>query len=285
MHESNLMRRKRLTLSSSEFPLLYLCRKSREIIPRLTAAIVAFLCICGVAWTQTTDIPVQQQQSEQQRPETPFPQTRPLGIPRITNVTPAQERLEQDRSSQKTVCYRGGEVVDCLSELVRPLPPEPDLEFQEFVASSLGAKLPIFGQTLFENVPSTFAPLDRVQVPSDYVIGPDDQLLIRTWGQVDINWLAIVDRAGSIYIPQIGSMNVAVLKYAELHDYFQSQVGRIFKNFQLSVTMGQLRSIQVFVVGQIRRPGAYTISSLSSLVDALFASSGPSKRGSMRRIQ
>jgi protein involved in polysaccharide export with SLBB domain len=284
MHESNLICPKRLTPDGSEFPLLYLCRRRRRIIPRLTPAIVTLLCIGGVGWAQTAEAPNQQPQTEQQRPEAPFPQTRPLSIPRITNTTPAQERLEQARSPQKMLCYRGGEVVDCPSELLRPLP-EPDLEFQEFVASSLGTRLPIFGQTLFENVPSTFAPLDRVQVPADYVIGPDDQLLIRAWGQVDINWLAIVDRGGSIYIPQIGSMSVAGLKYAELHDYFQAQIGRIFKNFQLSVSMGQLRSIQVFVVGQIRRPGAYTISSLSSLVDALFASSGPSKRGSMRRIQ
>src|SRR5712692_11530065 len=223
MHEPNLICQKRLTLSGSEFPLLYLCGKGREIIPRLTAVIVAFLCIGGVAWAQTTDIPVQQQQTEQQqRSEIPFPQNRPLGVPRITNVTPAQERLEQERNLQKN-----------LFQPVAPLPPEPDLEFQEFVASSLGTKLPIFGQTLFENVPSTFAPLDRVQVPSDYVIGPDDELLIRTWGQVDINWLTIVDRGGSIYIPQIRSLNVAGLKYAELHDYLQAQIGRIFKNFQL----------------------------------------------------
>ena len=61
-------------------------------------------------------------------------------------------------------------------------------------------------------------------------------------------------------------------------------IARVFKNFELNVTMGQLRSIQVFVVGQIRRPGSYTVSSLSTLVNALFASGGPSKRGSMRRI-
>src|SRR5258708_5264827 len=178
MHELNLICQKRLSLSSSEFPLLYLCRKGREIIPRLTAAIVAFLWIGAVAWAQTAEAPTPQQQTEQPRPEIPFPQTRPINIPRITNTTPAQERLEQEKGLQKSLLQPGA-----------VLPPEPDLEFQEFVASSLGARLPIFGQTLFENVPSTFAPLDRVQVPSDYVIGPDDQLLIRTCGQVDIYWL------------------------------------------------------------------------------------------------
>ncbi|HEV1995568.1 MAG TPA: polysaccharide biosynthesis/export family protein [Candidatus Acidoferrum sp.] len=149
----------------------------------------------------------------------------------------------------------------------------------------MGIKLPVFGQNLFQNVPSTFAPLDRVEVPADYIIGPGDEVLIRAWGQIDVDWRAVVDRAGAIYIPKIGTLSIAGVKYDDLHDYLQAHIGRIFKNFQLSVSMGRLRSIQVFVVGQVRRPGLYTISSLSSLVDALFASGGPSKRGSMRRIQ
>jgi len=75
------------------------------------------------------------------------------------------------------------------------------------------------------------------------------------------------------------------LKYEHLHDFLQTELSRMFKNFELSVTTGELRSIQIFVVGQVKRPGTYTVSSLSTLVDALFASGGPSKRGSMRRIQ
>src|SRR5216684_9287243 len=103
MHESDLICRRHLRLSSSEFPLLYLCRKRREIIPRLTAAIVAFFCIGGVVWAQTAEAPTQQPQTEQQRPETPFPQIRPINIPRITNMTPAQERLEQEKDLQKNL--------------------------------------------------------------------------------------------------------------------------------------------------------------------------------------
>ena len=171
---------------------------------------------------------------------------------------------------------------------LRPTPAmdrEPDIEFQEFVATTLGKKFLIFGRNLFENVPSTFAPLDLIQVPSDYTIGPGDELVIRTWGQVNVNGRVTVDRGGAIFIPKVGNLNVAGLKYEELHDYLESEIGRIFKNFQLSVSMGRLRSIQIFVVGQAKRPGTYTVSSLSSLVDALFASGGPSKHGSMRRIQ
>jgi polysaccharide biosynthesis/export protein len=214
------------------------------------------------------------QTGETSNSQLPMPLKRPITTPQITNITPAQEMAEQGKNSKKN-----------LPELPPAFPPEPDLEFQEFVANSLGIKLPIFGQNLFENVPSTFAPLDRVQVPPDYIIGPDDELLIKAWGQVDVNWRAVVDRTGAVYIPQVGTFNVAGVKYGELHDYLQAQIERIFKNFQLSVSLGRLRSMQVFVVGQVKRPGSYTISSLSSLIDALFASGGPSKRGSMRRIQ
>lgn len=162
---------------------------------------------------------------------------------------------------------------------------EPDIEFQDFVASSLGYRLPIFGLDLFRNAPSTFAPLDRVPVTPDYLIGPGDELLVRAWGQIDINYRAVVDRSGNIYLPKIGSVSVAGLRYDQLQETLHGAVGRVFRNFDLSVTMGQLRSIQVFVVGQVQQPGVYTISSLSTLVNALFASGGPLKRGSMRNIQ
>src|SRR5262249_46319266 len=144
---------------------------------------------------------------------------------------------------------------------------------------------PIFGQNLFESVPSTFAPLDRVQVTPDYLVGPGDELMIRAWGQINVDYRYVVDRAGAVYVPKVGVVNVAGVRYEALHDFVAGEIGKVFKNFQLSVTLGNLRSIQVYVFGQVKRPGLYTISALSSLVDALFASGGPSKRGSMRRIQ
>ena len=165
------------------------------------------------------------------------------------------------------------------------LPPEPDIEFQDFVSSSLGYKLPIFGHDLFQNVPSTFAPLDLIPVTPDYLIGPGDELLIRAWGQIDVNYRALVDPTGAIYLPKVGTISVAGIRYDQITPYLKSSISKVFKNFDLNVTMGRLRSIQVFVVGQVRRPGSYTVSSLSTLINALFASGGPAKRGSMRRIE
>ena len=165
-----------------------------------------------------------------------------------------------------------------------PYPTEEPTAFQKFVEQSAGKLLPVFGAELFRDVPSTFAPADRVPVTPDYVVGPGDQLLIRAWGQIDLSVSPVVDRAGAIYIPQVGSEVVAGLQFAQVREFLKTAIGRIYRNFDLSVNMGQLRSIQVFVLGQARRPGVYTISSLSTLVNAIFASGGPGANGSMRRI-
>ncbi len=163
--------------------------------------------------------------------------------------------------------------------------PQRSTEFQELVRETTGQQLPIFGASLFSRVPSTFAPVDDVPVTPDYVIGPGDQLRLQVWGQVNQQGSYVVDRTGSIAIPQVGTIHVAGLRFSELGSFLRSQLGRVYRNFDLNVNMGQLRSIQVFVVGQARRPGSYTIGSLSTLLNALFASGGPRPEGSLRDIQ
>jgi protein involved in polysaccharide export with SLBB domain len=158
-------------------------------------------------------------------------------------------------------------------------------DFQLLVETSLGTVLPIYGASLFENVPTTFAPVDHIPVTADYVIGPGDELMIRAWGQIDLDVHARVDRNGNVFLPKVGSVGVAGLKYAQLEDFLKSHIGRIYQNFDLNVTMGELRSIDIYVVGQVSRPGRYTVSSLSTLTNAIFASGGPSSHGSMRDIQ
>lgn len=163
------------------------------------------------------------------------------------------------------------------------LPPPPS-EFQRFVEQATGKRLPIFGAELFEDVPSTFAPVEGIPVTPDYAVGPGDQLLIRGWGQIDLRVSPVVDRNGAIYIPQVGEVRVAGMTFAEAQAAIRNAIARVYHNFDLSVAMGQLRSIQVYVMGHARRPGVYTVSSLATLVNALFASGGPAPSGSMRRI-
>lgn len=161
----------------------------------------------------------------------------------------------------------------------------PETEFEQMVADSVGHPLPLFGQSLFVQPPSTFSPVDLMQVPSDYLIGPGDELQISIWGQVEASLRVIVDRSGQIYIPRVGEVSVAGVHYGELEPYLRGEVSKIFKNFNLTASMGRLRTIQVLVVGEARYPGTYTISALSSLVNAIFACGGPSPHGSLRDIQ
>src|SRR5882672_4368639 len=158
-------------------------------------------------------------------------------------------------------------------------------EFQQFVMQSIGRDLPMFGANLFRTVPSTFAPVDNIPVAADYVVGPGDEIQIRAWGQIDVDYNATVDRDGTISVPKVGVINVAGIKASDLPAYLKTVFGRTFRNFQLTATLGKLRSIQIFVVGQAKRPGTYTVSSLSTLVTAVFAAGGPSSKGSMRNIQ
>ena len=179
------------------------------------------------------------------------------------------------------------------SDRLKPAPPatshaasaEPPLEFEKYVEQSLGTPLPLFGRNLFASSPSTFAPVADIPVPADYVVGPGDELVIRGWGQIEMSARVTVDRSGQIFIPKVGIISVAGVRYADLHQHLETTIQRIFHNFELSVSLGQLRSIQILVVGQARQPGSYTVSSLSTLVNALFLSGGPSARGSMRRIE
>lgn len=168
--------------------------------------------------------------------------------------------------------------------LMPELPPQKS-SYQLFVEQAVGKELDEFGRDLFREVPTTFAPLDAVQVNPDYTIGPGDEIQIRGWGMVDIDATLTVNRNGEIYLPKVGSINIAGVKYRDLQGYLKKAVGRVFTRFELSASISQTRSVQVYVVGHARRPGAYTLSAMSTVLNALFASGGPSVTGSMRNIE
>lgn len=169
-------------------------------------------------------------------------------------------------------------------------PTTPPTEFQRFVLSATGRQVEVFGSAYFSDnaeasTETSFPTADKTAVPSDYVIGPGDEMTIRAWGNVDIDYRTVVDRAGQISIPRVGTVSVAGLKAGEIENHLRTQIARVFKGFSLSVSLGQLHGIQIFVVGQARKPGSYVVSGLSTLVSAVFDSGGPGPIGSMRRIQ
>jgi len=157
-------------------------------------------------------------------------------------------------------------------------------EFEVFADEEAGRSLPVYGRAIFDKAPRNFTPLDNVPVSSDYVVGAGDELLIHVWGKIDLDTRLIVDRNGQIFVPKVGTLAVAGLRYDHLESFIHSAISQLFKDFDVSVTLGRLRSIQILVVGSARQPGTYAVSSMSTLADALFACGGPSATGSMRHI-
>ena len=132
--------------------------------------------------------------------------------------------------------------------------------------------------------PQALASVDHgALVPADYIVGSGDELQITLWGSVDADVRATVDRSGRISLPRVGSIMVAGTRYADLPDVISRRVGQVFKNFQLSVGLGQLRSVRVYVTGFAKRPGAHQVSSLSTIVNVLMRSGGPSSAAASAR--
>lgn len=122
-------------------------------------------------------------------------------------------------------------------------------------------------------------------VPPDYPVAPGDEVLVTIWGSVDADLRLIVDRAGRISIPRVGAVQVAGVQHAELADVISRRVALVFKNYQLSVSLGALRGIRVFVTGFVQNPGAYQVTSLSTITAALMRAGGPSAAGSFRLVE
>ncbi|MEC4685682.1 MAG: SLBB domain-containing protein [Nitrospirota bacterium] len=168
-------------------------------------------------------------------------------------------------------------------------PSEKPSEFEEYISGkvslTVSTNLKQFGYDLFRRPPSTFAPVGNVPVGPGYVIGPGDEIKVSIWGMVEGQWDLVVDRDGNISIPKIGTFGVSGLKFSELRRLLHKQFSKYYTGFEMNVSMGSLRTIRVYVVGNARSPGAYTLSSLSTLINALFEAGGPSKTGTMRDIQ
>ena len=180
-------------------------------------------------------------------------------------------------------------------------PPLQPNDFQKFVLQTSGQLLPLFGQNFFENLqeaqnqllnqgaqfslPPAYTPTEATPVNSNYLLGAGDELVIRGWGSIEVDIRAVIDRNGMVNIPKVGSVPLAGVKISQADAVIESALKKYYKNFQISVSLGQLRSITVYVVGQARRPGSYPLSSQSTLVSALFATGGPNATGSMRKIE
>ena len=145
--------------------------------------------------------------------------------------------------------------------------------------------LRIFGHDFFTNAtPSTFAPTNTFSIPADYIINSSDEIIIHTWGRINEEYRLKVDRDGTISIPRIGQVVVAGLPFSEMKNNILSRINNI-EGVTASVSVGTLRTIGIFIVGEVKVPGFYTVSALSNITNALFHAGGPTKNGSLRNLQ
>jgi protein involved in polysaccharide export with SLBB domain len=228
-------------------------------------------------------------------PSYPINPARPLGGTQLIPGQGSSSQAGQGSDAQRSRALQNNNNVqngrrpqdsdqfDDYSRPFTPPPPKPS-EFQKFVEAATGRLLPLFGSTFFTDAANNRSPVDNVPVSADYTVGPGDEIVLRAWGSIDIDYRSTVDRNGLLNLPKIGSFNVSGVKASELEKHLRGQIGRLYTNFELSVSLGQLRGLKVFVVGPAQRPGVFNLASQSTMLSAVVMAGGPSPSGSMRKV-
>lgn len=142
-----------------------------------------------------------------------------------------------------------------------------------------------FGLDLFAGSPSTFAPISNVPVPSNYTVGAGDEIVIQLFGKENQTYRLRVNRAGVINFPELGPVQVAGMKFSEVRQSLTTRVEEQMIGMRADISMGELRSMQIFVMGDAYKPGAYTVSALTTISQAIYFSGGLSDSGALRDVQ
>jgi polysaccharide biosynthesis/export protein len=142
-----------------------------------------------------------------------------------------------------------------------------------------------FGYDIFSLTPTTFAPVESIPVPPDYSIGPGDTFVIRVFGAIDVEYRLVVTRDGALLVPEIGELQLAGLTFSEAKTLISNEIASARVGAKAIVTLAELHTLQVLMVGEVPRPGTYTISGLSTLLNTLITTGGVKRSGSLRNIQ
>lgn len=142
-----------------------------------------------------------------------------------------------------------------------------------------------FGYNMFEQPASPFAPLETAPVAPDYVLGPEDNLIIQMWGMTNEVFKLTLTRDGKINLPKVGALYLWGMNFNDAENKIKEGLLRFYKDIQIDVSLGALRNIKVFVLGEVKKPGGYTINALSTMLHALYHAGGPTKIGSLRNIK
>jgi protein involved in polysaccharide export with SLBB domain len=153
------------------------------------------------------------------------------------------------------------------------------------VKSAAAGALEPFGYSVFEAQTAGFEPVTSGPVPPDYVLGPGDSVRVQLFGNVNGIYEFEVSRDGILNLPELGPITVAGLPFSEFRRDLNQRVEKMLIGTQVSVTMGQLRTMRIFVLGDVIRPGSFVVSSLATISSSLYYSGGISEIGSLRNIQ
>jgi len=142
-----------------------------------------------------------------------------------------------------------------------------------------------FGYSVFQGGPSSFAPAENQTVGPEYIIGPGDSFSVILWGISEGSFQVTVDKEGKITLPKAGVVGVAGLRYGDLKNFLTHALDPYYQNINLNVSMAKLRSIRIYILGEVNRPGSYLVTSLTGVFNALYACGGPTKNGTLRKIK
>ncbi|MBD3368616.1 MAG: sugar transporter, partial [Candidatus Eisenbacteria bacterium] len=276
---------------------MMICRK-RSLRALAVAVAALSLSLPAIAQTPTEaqlDVLRSLPQAERERllreygvvPESATSPERDVSTPDVTSPR-QQETSDLERR------LSGDEAPAVPDTLGSPLAETPEGEsirsaFENFVSEAeplvVDRDLRQFGYELFAGAPTTFAPATDIPVSPDYIIGPGDEVVVQLYGKTNRTTTLTVDRDGVIAFPELGPITVAGLTFREMKETIARDVERRMIGVEVSVSMGRLRSIRIFVLGEVFQPGSYTVSGLSTLTNALLASGGVRKIGSLRDVQ
>src|SRR5262245_41683447 len=197
----------------------------------------------------------------------------------------ADERIKQERDKRIRVGKSASQT---------PQAPTKDYSVEEAFAQfavlqNVKSRLQQFGYDFFDTQATTFAPVPDAPVGPDYVIGPLDSLSIHIWNvpeqSLNRSYIVPVERDGTIVIPQIGTIPVGGLTFSQAEKAITNRLSAHLKRFEVHVAMARLRTLKVYVVGEVVRPGAYEVSSLATISNALYSACGPARSGSLRQVK
>ena len=163
-------------------------------------------------------------------------------------------------------------------------PPKPN-EFERYVERVLGRKLPRFGTNLLLPAERDFATPATATVPPDYILNVGDVVSIAMAGSIEGSVEREIDTNGRIFLPKVGAIQLAGIRYGDLQDRISAAIGRQYRGYNVSVGIRRLRGVRVYVTGFANNPGAFTVSSLSTMANAVFQAGGPSSGGSFRSVK